>query len=62
MIIVCKGFNSKEYYVPHYQLVKINWGSLMKRAPICCKYLKQENFDYQTIISVSYTHLRAHET
>lgn len=51
MIIVCKGFNSKEYYVSHYQLVKINWGSLMKRAPICCKYLKQENFDYQTIIS-----------
>ena len=33
MIIVCKGFNSKEYYVPHYQLVKINWGSLMKRTP-----------------------------
>ena len=33
MIIVCKGFNSKEYYVPHYQLVKINWGSFMKRTP-----------------------------
>ena len=33
MIMVCKGFNSKEYYVPHYQLVKINWGSLMKRTP-----------------------------
>ena len=36
MIIVCKGFNSKEYYVPHYQLIKMNWKVSEKDAFFFC--------------------------